>query len=249
MRRQSGAGAGDGRALHRRRRPRPRLSRTARSSPRSASSRIRSRRDPGARLYRTGDLARYRHDGCIEFLGRADSQVKLRGFRIELGEIESVLARHPDVREAVVVVREDTPGERRLVAYVTARDGDPAAADLRALVERTLPHYMLPDAFVVLPALPLSPNGKVDRRLLPAPEQDRGDVAFEPPCTPIEIAMAEVWAAVLDVPQVGRNDNFFDLGGHSLLAAELVGKLNRTLDIDLTLAPVVRNPHRCAAWR
>jgi amino acid adenylation domain-containing protein len=198
--------------------------------------------EPGARLYRTGDRARYRHDGCIEFLGRADSQIKLRGFRIELGEIETVLARHRDVREAVVVVREDTPGERRLVAYVTAEDGDPAPADMRALIERTLPHYMLPDAFVVLPHLPLSPNGKVDRRKLPAPGQDRGQLAFELPCTPIEIAMADVWAAVLAVPQVGRDDNFFDLGGHSLLAAELVGKLNRTFDIDLTLRQLFETP-------
>ena len=200
-------------------------------------------RRPGARLYRTGDFARYRHDGNIEYLGRADSQVKLRGFRIELPEIEAVLSRHENVREAAVVVREDRPGDRRLVAYVTSRDGELPVADLKTLIERHLPHYMLPEAFVVLPALPLTPNGKVDRQALPEPECDGGPAAFEPPCTPIETALAQVWAEVLGVPRVGRNDNFFDLGGHSLLAAQLIGKINRALAIELTLRQLFETPN------
>ena len=200
-------------------------------------------RTPGARLYRTGDFARYRHDGNIEYLGRADSQVKLRGFRIELPEIEAVINRHENVRESAVVVREDRPGDRRLVAYVTARDGELRIADLKALIERHLPHYMLPETFVALAALPLTPNGKVDRQALPEPEYDGGLVAFEPPCTPIETALADVWAEVLGVPRVGRSDNFFDLGGHSLLAAQLIGKINRALSIELTLRQLFETPN------
>jgi acyl carrier protein len=198
---------------------------------------------PGARLYRSGDFARYRHDGCIEYLGRADGQVKLRGFRIELPEIEAVLHRHENVREAAVVVREDRPGDRRLVAYVTMRDGELSLADLKTLIERHLPYYMLPDAFVVLQALPLTPNGKVNRQALPEPEYEGGLVAFEPPCTPIETALADVLAEVLSVPPVGRNDNFFDLGGHSLLAARLIGKINRALSIELTLRQLFETPN------
>jgi len=200
-------------------------------------------RRPGARLYRTGDFARYRHDGNIEYLGRADSQVKLRGFRIELPEIEAVINRHENVRESAVVVREDRPGDRRLVAYVTARDGELRIADLKTLIERHLPHYMLPETFVALAALPLTPNGKVDRQALPEPEYDGGSVAFEPPCTPIETALADVWAEVLGVPRVGRSDNFFDLGGHSLLAAQLIGKINRALSIELTLRQLFETPN------
>jgi len=197
----------------------------------------------GARLYRTGDFARYRHDGCIEFMGRADNQVKLRGFRIELSEIEATLSLHPHVREAAVIVREDNPGDKRLVAYVTARDRDPLPADLKALVARHLPHYMVPDAFVPLPALPTTPNGKLDRRALPVPEYEAAGAAFDPPQTPLEIAMADIWASVLGVERIGRSDNFFDLGGHSLLAAQLVGKINRSLGTDLSLRQVFEAPN------
>ena len=198
---------------------------------------------PGSRLYRTGDFARYRHDGCIEFLGRADNQVKLRGFRIELNELEAVLSRHPGVRDAAVVLREDPPGDKRLVAYVTARDEDPPPADLKALVTRQLPYYMVPDAFVLLPVLPTTPNGKLDRQALPIPDYEANSAPFELPQTPLEIAMAEVWAQVLGVDRVGRVDNFFDLGGHSLLAAQLVGKINRSLGTDLSLRQLFHAPN------
>jgi len=200
-------------------------------------------RRPGARLYRTGDFARYRHDGCLEFLGRADNQVKLRGFRIELDEIEATLSRHCGVREAAVIVREDKSGDRRLVAYVTPRDRDPLPADLKALVAKHLPYYMVPDAFVCMPALPTTPNGKLDRQALPVPEYEAATAAFEPPQTPLEITMAEIWADVLGVERVGRNDNFFDLGGHSLLAAQLTGRINRSLGIDLSLRQLFQAPN------
>ena len=200
------------------------------------------RAGPGARLYRTGDLARHRPDGNIELLGRADSQVKLRGFRIELGEIEMVLTRHPQVRAAAVIVREDLPGEKRLAAYVVARDATVAVADLRAWLERQLPDYMVPTAFVALPALPLTPNGKVDRKALPAPEHEATREAFEPPGTPMETAIASIWADVLHRPRVGRNDSFFDLGGHSLLAAQAIAMTNQALGIDLTLRQLFETP-------
>src|SRR5439155_15016786 len=180
---------------------------------------------PGARLYRTGDLARYLPDGSIEFLGRKDHQVKLRGFRIELGEIESVLARHPGVRDAVVMVREDHPGEKRLVAYVTGRDGQTVQVGaLRDHVKRRLPGYMVPSAFVTLEKLPLSPNGKVDRRALSAPEpaDQLSAEGFVAPRTPAEAQLAELWAAVLRVDRVGVHDNFFELGGDSIISIQIV---------------------------
>jgi amino acid adenylation domain-containing protein len=197
---------------------------------------------PGARMYRTGDRARYLANGNIEFLGRLDQQVKLRGFRIELGEIEAVLTRHPQVLAAAVIVRDDLPGEKRLVAYAVARDAAVAVADLRAWLERQLPDYMVPAAFVVLPALPLTPNGKVDRKSLPAPEYEGSREAFEPPGTPIETAIASIWADVLHRPRVGRNESFFDLGGHSLLAAQAIGMINQALGIDLTLRQLFETP-------
>jgi aryl carrier-like protein len=131
------------------------------------------------------------------------------------------------------------------VAYVTAREGDLAVADLKALIARHLPHYMMPDTFVVLPALPLTPNGKVNRQLLPAPGYDGGNGRSDPPCTPIEAAIAKLCAEVLDVPQVGRNDNFFDLGGHSLLAMQFLSRINRTLGIELTLRQLFETPDVC----
>ncbi|HEY0193941.1 MAG TPA: amino acid adenylation domain-containing protein, partial [Kofleriaceae bacterium] len=193
--------------------------------------------EPGARMYRTGDLARWLPDGALEFLGRNDDQVKIRGFRIELGEIEAQLARQPGVRAAVVVVREDSPGDRRLVAYLVGAAGEPApeAAALRPALLRELPDYMVPAAYVVLPALPLTANGKLDRKALPAPEGDAfAQQAYEAPHGEVEEALAEIWCELLNLERVGRRDNFFELGGHSMLSTRLVaGARRRGLIMDL----------------
>jgi len=170
---------------------------------------------PDSRLYKTGDLARYLPDGNIEFLGRSDDQVKIRGYRIELGEIEAVLSQHQSVRQAVVLVREDQPGDRRLVAYVVPHPPQtPSASELRHFLKERLPEYMIP-AVVVLKTLPLTANGKVDRRLLPAPDQTRPELAatFVAPRTPLQEAVAEIWTNLLNLEQIGIYDNFFDLGG------------------------------------
>ncbi|HYH78860.1 MAG TPA: amino acid adenylation domain-containing protein, partial [Longimicrobium sp.] len=179
----------------------------------------------GARLYRTGDRARWRADGAIEYLGRFDHQVKVRGFRIELGEIEGALRQASGVADCAVVVREDVPGEKRLVAYVV---GDVEAGVVREHLLGELPEYMVPAAFVPLERLPLTPNGKLDRKALPAPEGDayaRG--SYEAPLGEVEAALAEIWGEVLGVGQVGRWDHFFELGGHSLLAIKLIERMRR----------------------
>jgi amino acid adenylation domain-containing protein/non-ribosomal peptide synthase protein (TIGR01720 family) len=186
--------------------------------------------EPGARLYRTGDLARFRPGGEIEFLGRADDQVKIRGFRIELGEVESMLATYPSVKAGVVVAREDVPGEKRLVAYVVFNQGwEVSVGELRRFLIENLPEYMVPTAFVVLGALPLMPNGKIDRKALPAPEAQRptGGEAFVAPLTPTEKLLAQVWSQVLGVERVGVHDNFFDLGGDSILAIRVAARSNQ----------------------
>ncbi len=189
---------------------------------------------PGARMYRTGDLARWLPDGTVECLGRVDNQVKLRGFRIELGEIEARLAEHPQVREAVVIAREDTPGDKRLVAYYTAsplakaREGNLGMEQLRTHLSACLPEYMVPSAYVRLESLPLTPNGKLDRKALPAPEAGASSaLAYEPPKGETETKLAAIWAEVLKVDRIGRQVNFFDLGGHSLMAARAIALLNR----------------------
>ncbi len=186
--------------------------------------------EPDARMYRTGDLGRWLPDGNIEFLGRNDFQVKLRGFRIELGEIEARLAEHQAVREAVVIAREDTQGDKRLVAYYTSV-GEPGAVSteqLRSHLLTTLPEYMIPAAYVCLESLPLTTNGKLDRKALPAPDISAYIApGYEPPQGEIEMKMAQIWAEVLQVDQVGRNDNFFALGGHSLLAVTLIERVRR----------------------
>ena len=189
---------------------------------------------PGARLYRTGDLARWRPDGVLEFLGRTDDQVKVRGYRVELREIEARLAEHADVREAVVAVREDAGGDARLVAYVV--NGPSASADgLRRHLSERLPEYMLPSAYVWLPRLPLTTTGKVDREALPPPPSDAYAVReYEAPTGDTEIALAEIWAAVLGVPRVGRRDDFFALGGHSLLAVQVVSRVRQVLEVAVT---------------
>ncbi|MBQ1075158.1 amino acid adenylation domain-containing protein [Micromonospora sp. C31] len=194
--------------------------------------------DPGGRLYRSGDLVRYRPDGTIEFLGRIDQQVKIRGFRMELGEIESALTEHPAVRAVAVVARETQPGEKGLVAYLVCRDGTPpAVAELRAHLRDRLPDYMVPAQWMVLDALPLTTSKKVDRRALPAPTPVRADPgrAYEAPRTPLEEAVADIWATVLEVDRVGVHDDFFDLGGHSLLATRVLAHLRQSFDLDLPL--------------
>ncbi|MFC8535892.1 amino acid adenylation domain-containing protein [Streptomyces sp. NPDC057249] len=196
---------------------------------------------PGSRMYRTGDLVRWTAAGDIEYVGRADEQVKLRGFRIEPAETEHALLADPDVRGACVVVREDTPGDRRLVAYVVPAPG--LRADTTALarrVGRTLPAYMVPSAFVVLDALPLNPNGKVDRRALPAPRTATG--TGRAPRTAYEEVLAGLFADVLGVEAVGVDDGFFALGGHSLLATRLTGRVRAALGVELALATLFDHP-------
>ncbi|HEU4560300.1 MAG TPA: amino acid adenylation domain-containing protein, partial [Longimicrobium sp.] len=195
--------------------------------------------DPGARLYRTGDRVRWRADGALEYRGRLDGQVKVRGFRIEPGEIEAVLRRHESVADCVVVVREDVPGEKRLVAYVV---GKVEADELREHLRRTLPEYMVPSAFVVLEALPLTPNGKVDRKALPRPELASPEEAYVAPRTPTEEVLAGVWAEMLRLERVGAEESFFDLGGHSLLATRVISRIREVFGVELPLRVVFERP-------
>ena len=196
--------------------------------------------EPGARLYRTGDIVRWRADGVLEFLGRRDGQVKVRGIRIELGEIEAALALHPAVRAAAVVLREDQPEDRRLIAYVAADPKDaPSPAALRRHLASRLPEPMLPAAFVILERLPLTPAGKVDRRALPAPDRiGRPEREYVPPASAIEEQLAAVCAEVLGHERVGMEDSFFELGGHSLLATQWVARLRDRYGLEVTLQMV-----------
>ncbi|HEU0052893.1 MAG TPA: amino acid adenylation domain-containing protein, partial [Longimicrobium sp.] len=196
----------------------------------------------GARLYRTGDVVRWLADGRLEFVGRNDHQVKVRGFRVEPGEIEARLLEHPGVREAVVIVREDVPGDRRLVAYAAAGEGVDAES-LRAHLSGRLPEYMVPSAYVRLDALPLTPNGKLDRLALPAPEGEAYVTrAYEPPVNETEEALAAIWAEVLRVERVGRRDDFFELGGHSLLAVRVISRVRQVLRADVALGELFTRP-------
>jgi len=198
----------------------------------------------GARLYRTGDLARYRRDGTIVYLGRLDHQVKIRGFRIELGEIETHLNRHGSVRDAVVVVREDRPGDRRLVAYVVNHETEPTDASvLREFLETQLPEYMVPALFVHLDTLPRTVNGKVDRRALPAPgADDHLAQRYVAPRTTTEELLAGMWVDILAVERVGIHDHFFELGGHSLLATQIVSRIRSAFHIELPLRTLFDSP-------
>jgi hypothetical protein len=194
-------------------------------------------KEPGMRIYRTGDLARYWPNGDLEFLGRKDYQVKLHGFRIELGEIESVLRKHPAVREAATLLREDVPGNQRLVGYVLPKDGErPAPQDLRDFLAEKLPSTMVPTAFVIIDKLPLTPNGKLDHRALPAPEsQSAGSEGYVAPRNEIEEKLAGIWSEVLGRDRIGVHDNFFDLGGHSLLATQVASRIRSVFNIELSL--------------
>jgi amino acid adenylation domain-containing protein len=191
------------------------------------------------RLYRTGDRVRWLADGTLDYLGRLDEQVKIRGFRIELGEIESALLDHAAVREAAVIVREDVPGEKCIVAYLV---GEANAEPLRAHLRTRMPEYMVPSAFVAVDALPLTPNGKLDRKALPAPEYAAAEDAYVAPSTATEVALSAIWRDVLKVERVGATDNFFNLGGHSLLATRMMARIRRDLRVELPLRAVFEAP-------
>jgi amino acid adenylation domain-containing protein len=201
--------------------------------------------EPGARLYRTGDLARYLPDGNMEFLGRADSQVKIRGHRVELGEIEAALRQHPSVREAAALVVEDVPESRRLVAYVTLRTDASANPDeLRAFLRGRLPDFMLPSSVVTLGEFPLTPNGKLDRGALPRRElTDAGSrSAYAPPQSEIERIIAALWEEALQLERVSVEDNLFDLGGHSLVLLQVQGKLREALRREVSIVDMFEHP-------
>jgi amino acid adenylation domain-containing protein len=200
--------------------------------------------DGDARMYRTGDLVRYRADGLLEYVGRADQQVKVRGYRIELGDIEASIGRHPRVLENVVIAREDIPGDRRLVAYVVPKaDSTLTLQELNTSLSSSLPEYMHPTALVLLSGLPVSPTGKVDRRALPAPlEGGPSDREMSEPRNDLESSLAELFGQVLGLKRVGITEDFFQLGGHSLLAAELLSRINTGLDLDVSLRQLFATP-------
>ena len=202
--------------------------------------------EPGGRLYKTGDRARYLPDGRIDFLGRIDNQVKVRGYRIEPGEVEQVFKQHPVVNDVVVVVREDTPGDKRLVAYVVSRPEQALEiSSLRSFGKEKLPQYMMPSVFVVLQSVPLTPNGKVDRKALPKPDkaEARTDAPYLPPQTELERIVTDIWQHVLKIGHVSLNDNFFDLGGHSLLMIQVQGKLRAALKRNISITDLFKYPN------
>ena len=199
--------------------------------------------EANARLYKTGDLARYLPDGNIEFLGRIDKQVKIRGFRIELGEIEAALLQYPGIRETVVVAREDTPGNPRLVAYIVEAPQQPVSlSDLNSFLQQQLPSYMVPSAVVPLQTLPLTPNGKVDLRALPEPTAITEESVYVAPRTPLEETLATIWAEVLEMPRVSIQDSFFELGGHSLQAIQTMARIMNELGVELPLSSLFQAP-------
>ncbi len=199
---------------------------------------------PEAKLYRTGDLARFDEEGNVEFVGRMDHQIKLRGFRIELGEIETLLAQHPSVGNNLVLLREDDPGDKRLVAYVVPKGDAPNPVDLRSHLRSHLPDYMLPTAFVFLERFPLTPNEKIDRKALPAPEKNRAELnrSFVAARDEVEQQLTQIWEKILGVQPIGVADNFFDLGGHSLLAVKVFSQIEKQIGKKLPLATLFRAP-------
>ena len=197
-----------------------------------------------ARLYKTGDLVRYLPDSNIEYIGRIDKQVKIRGFRIELGEIETVIARHPDIQEVAVIDREDTPGEKKLAAYLVPKDREFKSSELRAFLAERLPNYMVPSAYAKLDSLPITPSGKIDRRALPAPDFSRSELGetFVAPRSDLELKLTSIWQEVLKLDSIGVKDNFFDLGGHSLLAVSLLTQVEKTFKQNIPLATFLTVP-------
>ncbi|MDF0668419.1 MAG: amino acid adenylation domain-containing protein [Nitrospira sp.] len=198
--------------------------------------------EPGLRLYRSGDLVRFRSDDRLEFLGRRDHQVKIRGYRIELGEIEARIVQHPQVREAVVAIREDRPGNKRLIAYVVGRSPACDAATIRSFVAEALPDYMVPSVVMFLDALPMTPNGKIDRKALPVPGDDQLSPRDGAPGTATEEIMAGIWAEILGLKHIGVHENFFELGGHSLLATQVVSRVRSVFHIELPLRALFDHP-------
>ena len=200
--------------------------------------------DPSAVMYKTGDLTRYYANGNIEFLGRIDQQIKIRGFRVELGEIETVLLEHPSIKQGVVIVREDRPGDARLVAYMVHAEGLKIdSRELRQFLRKKLPDYMIPQHFVELDTLPRTPNGKINRKALPKPDASmQADDNYKEPQTAIEKQLAAIWADILGTKRVGLNDSFFELGGHSVLAIQVVSAVRDSLSVDLPLRAIFETP-------
>ncbi|MBE9190295.1 amino acid adenylation domain-containing protein [Gloeocapsopsis crepidinum LEGE 06123] len=199
---------------------------------------------PSDRLYKTGDIGRYLPNGNIELLGRIDNQIKLRGFRIELGEIEAALRQYPEIHEAVVIVREDTPNQPNLIAYIvtsTFQHTNLQSSELRKFLQTRLPNYMVPSAFVELEKLPLTPNGKIDRRALPVPTQEL-KITFTPPRNVIEKTLANIWQEILNIEEIGIHNNFFELGGHSLLTTRLMLQIHSAFQVDLPLKVLFESP-------
>ena len=193
-------------------------------------------------MYRTGDLVKWRSDGALEYISRADHQIKIRGFRIELAEIETVLQRHENIQQAVVMVREDRPNDKRIIAYIVAEEKELInLSEIRSYVSESLANYMIPSAFVVLEELPLTPNGKVDRKKLPAPDfngMNNERVARNPK----EEILCDLFAEVLGVSRISIDDNFFEMGGHSLLASRLMARIRETLSVELGIGKLFESP-------
>jgi len=199
--------------------------------------------DNAGHMYRTGDLARFLPDGNISYLGRVDEQVKFRGFRIEPGEIEAALVNSDKVKLAAVLLREDTPGDKRLVGYVTAEPGTTLdLALLKIELQTRLPEYMVPSPIVVLESMPTTPSGKISRRTLPVPDISRDVDSYEAPRNEVETSLARLWGDVLNIDRVGIHDDFFELGGHSLLATQLVSRIRDIFELELPLKYIFRSP-------